>query len=135
MQQAGAGNIMAMDRWKKYIGCAYQNVRANMIMPIGYLMNDQTFYYNISDVLARYAIKKIIIGYPKHHEDAQKAIDVMVERLLLIDEKLNIEKVDEEYTSVQSWETTGDFTKNIAEDTVAAMHILETYLKNEKNNV
>ena len=135
MQQAGAGNIMAMDRWKKYIGCAYQNVRANMIMPIGYLMNDQTFYYNISDVLARYAIKKIIIGYPKHHEDAQKAIDIMVERLLLIDEKLNIEKVDEEYTSVQSWETTGDFTKNIAEDTVAAMHILETYLKNEKNNV
>jgi len=71
-------------------------------MPIGYLMNDQTFYYNISDVLARYAIKKIIIGYPKHHEDAQKAIDIMVERLLLIDEKLNIEKVDEEYTSVQS---------------------------------
>jgi RNase H-fold protein (predicted Holliday junction resolvase) len=60
---------------------------------------------------------------------------VMIERLLLIDEKLTIEKVDEEYTSVQSWETTGDFTKNIAEDTVAAMHILETYLKNEKNNV
>lgn len=135
MQQTGAWNIMAMDRWKKYIGCAYQNVRANMIMPIGYLMNDQTFYYNISDVLARYAIKKIIIGYPKHHEDAQKAIDVMIERLLLIDEKLTIEKVDEEYTSVQSWETTWDFTKNIAEDTVAAMHILETYLKNEKNNI
>lgn len=46
---------------RKYIGCAYQNVRANIVMPVGYLMNDQSFYFNMSDVIARYKITKIII--------------------------------------------------------------------------
>lgn len=127
-------NILALDRGRKYIGCAYQNVRANVVMPVGYLMNDQSFYFNMSDVIARYKITKIIVGYPKQHEDHQKEIDVMIERLLLIDEKLNIERVDEEYTSVQSGEVTGNFKKNIAEDTVAAMFILEAYLEKKKSS-
>lgn len=97
-------------------------------------MNDQSLYFNMSDVLARYRITKVVVWYPKQHEDAQKEIDAMIKRLLFIDDKLDIEKVDEEYTSVQSWETTGDFTKNIAEDTVAAMYILEWYLKNRDAN-
>lgn len=69
-------------------------------------MNDQSLYFNMSDVLVRYRIEKVVIGYPKQHEDAQKAIDEMIKRLLFIDDKLDIEKVDEEYTSVQSGETT-----------------------------
>jgi hypothetical protein len=33
--------------------------------------------------------------------------------------------MDEDYTSVQSWEITSNFKKNVAEDTVSAMLILE----------
>jgi hypothetical protein len=44
----------------------------------------------------------------------------------IIDKKnITIEKVEEDYTSVQSGEIVSNFKKNVAEDTVSAMLILE----------
>lgn len=43
--------------------------------------------------------------------------------------EIEIQLVEEDYTSVQSGEITSNFKKNAAEDTVSAMLILERGLK------
>ena len=44
----------------------------------------------------------------------------------IIDTKrIPIDLVNEDYTSVQSWDIISNFKKNVAEDTVSAMIILE----------
>jgi len=50
----------------------------------------------------------------------------------IIDKKeITVEKVNEDYTSVQSGEIVSNFKKNVAEDTVSAMIILERW-RNDK---
>lgn len=128
-------NILWVDRWTKYIGLAYQNEKTNMIMPIWYIMNDQQLFFNIADIVSRYFIKQAVVWYPKQHEDNQQKIDEFLENLVFIDPNIEIIKTNEEYTSVEAGETTENFKKNEAEDTIAAMHILKYYLKNKEKNL
>lgn len=46
--------------------------------------------------------------------------------------EIEIQLVEEDYTSVQSGEITSNFKKNAAEDTVSAMLILERGLRDNK---
>lgn len=97
-------------------------------------MNDNNLFFNLWDVLGRYYIKQVVVGYPKQHEKTQKKIDAFIENILFVDDKIDIVKTDEEYTSVQSWNTTGDFKKNETEDTISAMYILAWFLGKELTN-
>ncbi len=53
---------------------------------------------------------------------------------MIIDtEKISIETIQEDYTSVQAWEIVSNFKKNVAEDTVSAMLILDRWKEEQKN--
>lgn len=134
-------SILAIDRWTKYVGLAYKNTDAAVVFPIGYLLNDQMIYFNIADLIVRYHVVKIMIGRPSKQTDIQEKIHKFMEGLSRnIDrENIEIQYVEEDYTSVQSGDIMSasakelwlgwDFKKNAAEDTISAMLILERGLK------
>lgn len=92
------------------------------------MSNDASLFFNIADILQRYHIETVVIGYPKQHKDMQKKIDTFLEQIAFIEHDMKFIRQDEEYSSVEAWARTGDFTKNVAEDTVASSIILERYL-------
>ncbi len=120
-------NILWIDRWSKYIGLAYCPFDQKISFPIWYLMNDQMIYFNMWDIIQRHNIRKIVIWRPKKQKNIQEKIEDFIKNLkYIIDtKKIEIDTVEEDYTSVQSWEIVSNFKKNVAEDTVSAMLILE----------
>lgn len=127
-------NILWIDWWTKYIWIAYINVLANnMIMPIWYLMNDPSLMFNLWDIIQRYNIWKIVVWYPKD-EKIRKKVDEFINQLSYVAFDIPIERIDEEYSSVQAGALKWDFKKDEKEDTLAAMKILENYLQNLQNS-
>ena len=118
-------NVLWVDWWTKYLWLAYWNARSGLISPIGYLMNDESLFFNLGDVFQRYKITEIVIGYPKQHEESQKKIDSLIQQMLFVEETLQIHKVDEEYSSVQASAKKWTYEKDSQEDTLAAMVLLE----------
>jgi RNase H-fold protein (predicted Holliday junction resolvase) len=124
-----------IDRWSKYIGLAYTAIEgSDVIFPIWYVMNDSMTYYYIADLIQRYHIRKIILWWPNRQKDVQEKITKFMESLNYIIENQRIEiiTVNEDYSSVQSWEIISDFKKNATTDTISAMVILERRKKGEK---
>jgi len=122
-------NILWVDRWTKYIGLAYRNEKTNMVMPIGYLMNDDSLFFNVWEIIGRYFIGTVVVGRPRQHKETQVEIDKFIENVLYVEHELEIKRINEEYTSVQAGATNGNFNKNEAEDSLAAMHLLEYYMQ------
>ena len=54
-------HALGIDRGSKYIGLAYTPLNADIVFPIGYVMNDAMTYYYIADLIQRYHIRKIIL--------------------------------------------------------------------------
>ena len=127
-------NVLWIDRWSKYIWLAYAPLNQNICFPIWYLLNDQMVYFNISDIIHRQNIRKIVIWRPGKQKDIQEKIEKFIKSLKYIidNKKISIETINEDYTSVQSWEIVSNFKKNVAEDTVSAMIILERRQKTIK---
>ena len=127
-------HIMWIDRGSKYIGIAYVSASWGTILPFGYLQNDGNVYFNIADVIMRYNVTKMVIGYPANQEDIQERINKFIKALLMIidSEKTEIETMNEDYTSVEAGEIVSNFKKNAAEDTVSAMLILERWMEKEE---
>jgi RNase H-fold protein (predicted Holliday junction resolvase) len=67
-------------------------------------MNDSMTYYYIADLIQRYHIRKIILGWPKKQKDVQEKISKFMESLNYIIENQRIEiiTIGEDYSSVQS---------------------------------
>lgn len=74
-----------------------------------------------------------MIGYPKQHEVTQTLINLLIAQLNAINNKLDVIKVDEEYSTVMAQAQLGNFDRDSIDDTVAAMHILDYYL--QQNNI
>lgn len=66
-------SILALDRGKKYIGCAYALEGSSIVFPIGYVINDASAFAAIGEQITRYRVKHIVIGLPSD-ERAQKQI-------------------------------------------------------------
>jgi RNase H-fold protein (predicted Holliday junction resolvase) len=124
-------NILSIDYGTKYVWVAYRNERNGMTTPVGTLYNDESLFFNIWAILKRYYIGTVVVWYPKQHKTLQAKIDAFVEQLVVVDDSLLIVKTDEEYTSIQAGAVLGTFEKSLAEDTVAAMVILEEYIKKQ----
>ncbi len=122
-------NILWVDYGTKYIWLAYWNTRSGMVMPIGMLMNDQSLFYWLSDIVWRHHIGTVVVWYPKQHKKLQKDIDAFIQELAYLEDRLDIIKVDEEYSSVQAWATLWVYEKHPGTDTLAAMHLLESFIK------
>lgn len=88
-------------------------------------------YFNLWDIIHRHNIRKIVLWFPHKQKDTQEKILDFIKHLeLMIDtEKISIETIEEDYTSVQAGEIVSNFKKNVAEDTVSAMLILERWKK------
>jgi len=84
-------------------------------------------YFSLSEIIFKHNVDTIVIGMPARQKDIQAKIQAFIKSLeTIIDkEKVSIQTVDEDYTSVQAWEIVSNFKKNVAEDTVSAMLILE----------
>lgn len=84
-------------------------------------------YFSLSEIIFKHHVATIVIGMPARQKDIQDKIQAFIKSLeTIIDtEKVVIHTVDEDYTSVQAWEIVSNFKKNVAEDTVSAMLILE----------
>lgn len=125
--------ILWIDRWSKYIWLAYTHKSNNIIFPVGYIINDQMTYFHISDLIQRYHVKTIVIWWPSKQKDIQEKITKFMTSLNYIIEKdeITIEVIEEDYTSVESWEIVSNFKKNETTDTISAMLILERR-KNKK---
>lgn len=124
-----------IDRWSKYIGLAYTPIeKSDIVFPIGYVMNDQMTYFYIADLIQRYHIRKIVLGWPSRQKDIQEKITKFMESLnyIIENQRIEIVTVEEDYTSVQSGEIVSDFKKNATTDTISAMLILERWKKQEK---
>ena len=128
-------NILWIDRWSKYIWVAYTPFDQDITFPIGYLLNDKMVYFNLWDIIQRHNIRKIVLWFPRTQKDTQEKILDFIKHLeMIIDtEKISIETIQEDYTSVQAGEIVSNFKKNVAEDTVSAMLILDRWKKENKH--
>lgn len=104
--------------------------------PIGYVMNDAMTYYYIADLIQRYHIRKIVLGWPSKQKDIQEYITKFMTSLnyIIENQRIEIETVDEDFTSVQSGEIVSDFKKNATTDTISAMLILERWKQQKKTD-
>ncbi len=128
-------HALGIDRGSKYIGLAYTPIEnADIVFPIGYVMNDEMTYYYIADLIQRYHIRKIVLGRPRKQQDIQEKITKFMQSLnyIIENQKIEIETVEEDFTSVQSGEIVSDFKKNATTDTISAMLILERWKNWEK---
>lgn len=119
-------NTLGVDRWSKYIGLAYEQWDTQIVFPIGYVMNDKDFIRQFGQFLTQYHVGRIVIGRPKD-KTTQAKVKPFVETVASVAGDIPLELADEEYTSVQAGERSGNFTKHVAEDTIAAMIILERW--------
>ncbi len=127
-------NVLWIDRGSKYVWIAYTPIDNDIVFPIGYLLNDKMIYFNLWDIIHRHNIRKIVLWFPHKQKDTQEKILDFIKHLeFIIDpNKVSIETIEEDYTSVQAWEIVSNFKKNVAEDTVSAMLILERRRKGQK---
>lgn len=131
------GSILALDWGKKYIGCAYALEGSSIVFPIGYILNDKSILGSLGDIVNRYRVKQIIIWVPSN-EWVRWQVEHFAKTIAGIsNEHMVIELLDEDYTSVQAGEKVNNFQKNVAEDTLAAMIILERWIaeQQQKNSL
>ena len=121
--------VLGIDRGSKYIGLAYMTLQDRVSLPIGYIFNDKMTYISIADMIVRYQVNTIVIGRPSQQKDIQTKIQQFVDGLwFLVDpETVKIEYVEEDYSSVQAGEIVSSFKKNVAEDTISAMILLDRW--------
>ena len=127
--------ILWIDRWSKYIWLAYTHESNDIVFPVWYMINDQMIYFHIADLIQRYCVKTIVIWWPSRQKDIQEKITKFMNSLNYIIEKdeITIETIEEDYTSVESWEIVSNFKKNETTDTISAMLILERRKDKEQN--
>jgi RNase H-fold protein (predicted Holliday junction resolvase) len=122
-------NILAIDRWASYLGTAYYNTIGRIVMPVGSLANDETMLYSLAALIEQYHIGTVLVGYPRQSDFVQKQVDRLIKQLALLDDKLIIEKVNEEYSTVVAKARMQEVLWNHQpDDTVAAMCILEWWV-------
>ena len=127
--------ILGIDWGSKYIGLAYAHESNDIIFPVWYMINDQMIYFHIADLIQRYNVKTIVIWWPSKQKDIQEKITKFMTSMNYIIEtdEITIETIEEDYTSVESWEIVSNFKKNETTDTISAMLILERWKnKNQK---
>ena len=80
-------------------------------MPVGYINNDGSTIFELSNIIEQYKIKKIVIGWPSKEKDIQNKIDKFIKEIFLVYPNMEFVKVNEDYTSVEAAAQTGDFKK------------------------
>ncbi len=121
---------MAIDWGRKRMWLAYMNDAHGIIFPLWSLDNDADVLYSIAHFAVQHKASKILVGFPTQQAGLQKAIDNFIKQLwFVISPDCVIERVNEEYSSVQANAMTWVFKKTAEEDSLAAVCLLEEYKK------
>ena len=100
--------------------------------------NDKIILKKIDELLEKYEISTIVVGYPLNmngtKSERTEKTDMFIHKLKCKYNKLEIKQIDERLTTVAAHKTMNllDVNKNKKKnivDTISAVYILETYLK------
>ena len=100
--------------------------------------NDKIILKKIDELLEKYEINTIVVGYPLNmngtKSDRTEVTEKFIHKLKCKYNKLKIKSIDERLTTVAAHKTMNllDVNKNKKKnivDTISAVYILETYLK------
>lgn len=119
-------NLVSIDYGTKTLGLAH--ISNNSIpLPLGNIDNDENLWFSLMGILAQRQAKTVLIGYP-NNQGMRDKIDNFIKNLQIMDNELNIIRIDENYTSVQAQAITWESKKHVAHDTLAAMELINRYL-------
>ncbi len=114
------------------------NITAQGLETINNNGNDKIILKKIDELLEKYEISTIVIGYPLNmngtKSERTEVTEKFIHKLKCKYNKLKIEQIDERLTTVAAHKTMNlldinrNKKKNIV-DTISAVYILETYLK------
>lgn len=119
-------NILWIDRWKNKFWFAYNVCNTKIILPIWILENNKKLDEYIQNIISKYNIWFIVVGFPKKQKDIQILIDIFIKDLERKTPWIEILRVNEDFTSVSAQVLIGDFKKDV--DDIAACKIIENYL-------
>lgn len=133
------GRVLALDYGAKRIGMAVTDIDRSMVFPRPILFNEghQKVIDFLRDFCQSEGVTAIVIGYPFDDEHVENAQTEQVRGFgKKIEEALGIpvEYEDEKYTTAEAEMMLDEFgfefrEKKEARDSIAAMLILQTYLK------
>lgn len=122
--------VLAIDWGRKRMGLAYMTESHSMVFPLWSVDNTPDALYTIAHFAVQHKATRIIVWYPRQESAVQKSIDSFVKQLsFVIDPQCIIEKVNEDYSSIQANAMTGNYKKTAEEDSLAAMCLLEEWKK------
>ncbi len=114
------------------------NITAQGLETINNNGNDKIILKKIDELLEKYEISTIVIGYPLNmngtKSERTEITEKFIHKLKCKYNKLEIKQIDERLTTVAAHKTMNllDINKNKKKnivDTISAVYILETYLK------
>lgn len=95
--------ILALDRGSKRIGIAWLDMANKTPLPLGYMENTSTVYYELSSLIAEYSIDTIVYGYPEGNKGITKRIDSFIHSLKFsVADTVSFVPIDEHYSSTQA---------------------------------
>ena len=118
------------------------NITAQGLETINNNGNDKIILKKIDELLEKYEISTIVIGYPLNmngtKSERTEVTEKFIHKLKCKYNKLEIKQIDERLTTVAAHKTMNllDVNKNKKKnivDTISAVYILETYLNKIKN--
>ena len=114
------------------------NITAQGLETINNNGNDKIILKKIDELLEKYEISTIVVGYPLNmngtKSERTEVTEKFIHKLKCKYNKLEIKQIDERLTTVAAHKTMNllDVNKNKKKnivDTISAVYILETYLK------
>mgnify|MGYP003462652304 FL=1 len=114
------------------------NITAQGLETINNNGNDKILLRKIDELLEKYEISTIVVGYPLNmngtKSERTEVTEKFIHKLKCKYNKLQIKQIDERLTTVAAHKTMNllDVNKNKKKnivDTISAVYILETYLK------
>jgi len=114
------------------------NITAQGLETIHNNGNDKIILKKIDELLEKYEITTIVVGYPINmngtKSERTEVTEKFIHKLKCKYNKLQIKCIDERLTTVEAYKTMNllDLNKNKKKnivDTISAVYILETYLK------
>lgn len=114
------------------------NITAQGLETINNNGNDKVILRKIDELLEKYEVSTIVVGYPLNmngtKSERTEVTEKFIHKLKCKYNKLEIKQIDERLTTVAAHKTMNllDVNKNKKKnivDTISAVYILETYLK------
>ncbi len=136
--------ILAIDYGKKRIGISISDPLKIIANSVGTFANDENFFQNFSELLKKYEVEKILVGFPKNLKGEKTEISFEVEKFADELKKNFLGEIilyDERFTSVYAQKIIVETISKKSErrnksliDKIAASILLQNYLDNNEKN-